>query len=133
MSRRDGVDPAAGTDAIPVFEQGIGLHREPELLVETAPAPLKRSPSRHPYRGVRKAAGGYSKTPSRCEHRSLACRCWSARCRSHFDAAIPQLTSISAHHELLPGSTLTAWRRAGASLSSGDRLVSRQKPVGNLI
>jgi hypothetical protein len=58
MSRRDGVDPAAGTDAIPVFEQGIGLHREPELLVETAPAPLKRSPSRHPYRGVRKQPVG---------------------------------------------------------------------------
>lgn len=39
MSSRDGIDPAAGTDAIPVFERGIGLHRELEPLVEAFSAP----------------------------------------------------------------------------------------------
>lgn len=55
MSSRDGVDPAAGTDAIPAFEHGIGLHRELELVVEAASAPLKRSPPpRHLYHGIRR-------------------------------------------------------------------------------
>lgn len=47
---RSGVPILAGTDAIPVFGHGVGLHRELELLAEAACRRARHSPPRRRFR-----------------------------------------------------------------------------------